>query len=65
MKNKLPVDWDGDKIERIIEFYETQSEEEAVAEDERALATEETPMQVPFDLVADVRALIAREQMKH
>lgn len=65
MKNKLPVDWDGDKIERVIEFYETQSEEEAVAEDERALATEETLMQVPFDLVADVRALIAREQTKH
>lgn len=60
MKNKLPTGWNEEKIERIIDYYETQSEEEAVAEDERALAVEETLVQVPVELVADVRALIAK-----
>lgn len=60
MKNKLPTGWNEEKIERIIDYYETQSEEEAVAEDERALAVEETLVQVPIELVAGVRALIAK-----
>ena len=60
MKNKLPGGWNEDKIGRILEHYETQSEDEAVAEDEAALAVEETLMQIPVELVADVRALIAK-----
>ena len=64
MKNKLPAGWSEDKIKRVIDHYETQSEDEAVAEDEAALAVEETLIQVPLELVADVRALIAREQAK-
>lgn len=57
---KLPENWNEDRIGRVIDHYEAQSEEEAVAEDEAALATEETTMQVPVKLVGDVRALIAR-----
>ena len=62
MKNKLPAGWTEDKIKGIIDHYESQTEDEAIAEDEAALVVEETLMQVPTKLVADVRALIAREQ---
>lgn len=57
---KFPENWNEDKVRRVIDHYEAQSEEEAVAEDQAALATEETTMQVPVELVGDVRALIAR-----
>ena len=63
--NKLPEGWTQDKIKGVIEHYESQSEEEAIAEDETVLAVEETLMQVPLELVADVRAFIAKEQAKH
>ncbi len=65
MKNELPAGWDEDKIEQVIDHYETQSEDEAVAEDETILAPKETLMQVPIELVGAVRALIAKEQAKH
>lgn len=61
---KLPTGWNEDKIKRVVDHYETQSEDEAVAEDEAALAVEETLMQVPVEIVADVRALIAKQQAK-
>ena len=57
---KLPENWTKNKIRHVIDHYEAQSEEEAVAEDEAALATEETTMQAPVKLVGDVWALIAR-----
>ena len=65
MKNKLPDGWIEDKIKGVIDHYESQTEDEAVAEDETALVVEDTLMQIPIELVADVRALIAREQAKH
>ena len=65
MKDKLPAGWNEDKIKRVIDYYETQSEDDATAEDEAALSVEETLMQVPVELLGDVRALIAKEQAKH
>jgi hypothetical protein len=45
----------------VLQHYESQSEEEAVAEDEAAYeATTETMMSVPVELVPAVRKLIAR-----
>ena len=64
MKNKFPAGWSEDKIQKVVAHYEAQSEDEAVLEDETALAVEETLMQVPVELVADVRALIAKQQAK-
>ena len=64
MKNELPAGWSEDKVKRVIDHYETQSEDEAVTEDEAAFAVEETLVQVPVELVANVRALIAK-QAKH
>lgn len=63
MKNKLPKGWTEDKIKGVIDHYESQSEDEAISEDEAVLAIEETLMQVPLELVADVRAFIAKQQV--
>ena len=56
-----PQGWNEDRVRRVIDHYENQSEEEAVAEDEAAYeATTETMMSVPVELVPLVRELIAR-----
>ena len=55
-----PAGWDE---ARVLEHYETQSDDEAVAEDEAAYeATTHTAMEVPVELVPEVRELIARRR---
>ncbi len=61
-KQKLPKGWTEEKVKRVIDHYESQSDDEAIAEDEAAFAAEEALVQVPLDLVADVRALIAKQR---
>ncbi len=59
-ESKYPVGWDEERVRRVLEHYEAQSDEEAVAEDEAAYeAITATMMQVPVDLVPVVRELIA------
>lgn len=61
-KQKLPRGWTEAKIQRVIEHYENQTEEEAVAEDEAAFKAEgQTVMVVPTELVPEIRKLIARK----
>lgn len=62
MKQKLPEGWSEERIKQAIDHYESQSDDEAIAEDEAALEVEEALVQVPLDLVADVRALIAERK---
>ena len=58
-----PSGWDEDRVRRVLEHYETQSDEEAVAEDEASYeATTHTVMDVPVELVPAVRELIARRR---
>jgi hypothetical protein len=60
---RFPPGWDEDRVRRVLEHYEKQSDEEAVAEDEAAYeSTTHTTMAVPVDLVAGVRELIARRR---
>jgi hypothetical protein len=60
-QNKFPPGWNAERVEHVLAHYETQSEEEAVAEDEAALeARDGTVMEVPKDLVATVREIIAK-----
>lgn len=61
MKDNLPKGWTEDKTEAVVDHYESQSEDEAIAEDEAALAVEDTLIQVPVKLVAEVRTLIAKQ----
>ena len=57
---KYPAGWDKARVERVLEHYESQTDEEAVAEDEASWeATSHTKMDVPVDLVPAVRELIA------
>ena len=55
-KNKFPPGFDEAKIKSIIEHYENQTEEEAVAEDETIMTNEQqTMMQIPNNLVPIIR----------
>jgi hypothetical protein len=60
-QSSFPPGWDEDRVRRVVEHYEEQTEEEAVAEDEAASEDKaQTLMEVPNDLVPAVRQLIAK-----
>ena len=57
----FPPGWDAAKVKALAEYYDNQSDEEALAEDEEAFAAEgHTLMEVPADLVPAIRELIAK-----
>ncbi|MFZ0008699.1 MAG: hypothetical protein WAK94_10705 [Steroidobacteraceae bacterium] len=58
---KFPPGWDEQRVRRVLEHYETQTDEEAVAEDEAGVSTS-TVMNVPEELVPTVRELIAKHK---
>lgn len=61
--NQFPLGWDETKVKGVINFYDNQTEYEAVAEDEAIEDTvEQITMQIPENLVSAVRELIARNQ---
>ena len=59
-QNKFPNGWDEDKVRRVLAYYEAQTEEDALVEDEACIEPSETVMNVPHDLVPKVRELIAK-----
>ncbi len=60
-QSEFPPGWDADRVKRILGHYESQSEEEAVAEDEASFeAPGQTVMEVPTELVPRIRELIAK-----
>ncbi len=60
----FPPGWDKERVRQVLEHYEVQSDEEAVAEDEAAYeATTQTVMGVPVELVPAVRELIAKRRL--
>jgi len=62
-ESRFPVGWDEERVRRVLEHYERQTPEEAVAEDEAAFENQnETVMKVPQELVSVVRELIAKQQ---
>ena len=61
-QSKFPTGWDEKRVKRVLEHYETQSEDEAVAEDEAAYEdTNQTFMEIPNELIPVVRELIAKK----
>ncbi len=61
-KNKFPKGWDEDRVKQVLNHYENQTEDEAVAEDEAAWEdTTHTFIEVPNDLVPAVRELLAKK----
>ena len=60
--NQFPPGWNETRVQNVIAHYENQTENEALAEDEAALAIEPTIMEVPNELVPLFRELIAKYQ---
>lgn len=59
--SKFPPGWDEDRVRRLIDHYERQTEEEAVAEDEAALEDERLALvEVPKAILSAVRDMIAK-----
>ena len=62
-KQKYPPGWDEERVRRLLERYENQTEEEAVAEDEAVFEDKtQSFVEVPKELVSQVRKLIARHR---
>jgi hypothetical protein len=62
-QSKFPPGWDEERVRRVLEHYEEQTEEEAVAEDEATFEDQkQTVMEIPNELVPFVRELIAKHQ---
>lgn len=60
-QSQFPRGWDEERVRDVLEHYERQTDEEAVAEDEAAFESRtETFIQVPNELVPAVRDLISK-----
>lgn len=61
-KSNFPPGWDERRVADVLAHDETQTDDEAVAEDEAEYENStNTFMEVPFTLVAKVRELLAKE----
>jgi hypothetical protein len=57
----FPPGWDEDRVRKVLEHYESQSGDEAVAEDEAAFEDKtHTVMLIPNELVPAVRTLLSQ-----
>ena len=61
-ETKFPADWDEQRVRRVLAHYEGQSEEDALAEDEAEIQPSDTVMNIPHELLPNVRELIAKQQ---
>jgi len=62
-RNVFPPGWDNERVAKVLEHYDSQTEEEALAEDEAAFELSgQTVMEVPTDLVPAVRELLAKHK---
>ena len=62
-KSALPPGWDEDRVRRVLDHYETQTDDEALLEDEATFQMAgQTVMEVPTELVPAVRELLARHK---
>jgi hypothetical protein len=62
---EFPLGWDEKRVKRVLAHYESQTEDEAVAEDEAAYEQEgQTIMEIPQELVSKVRELIAQHTQR-
>jgi hypothetical protein len=60
-QNSFPPGWGEERVRRVLAHYDSQTEAEAVAEDEASFEDPtQTTMEIPSELVPAVRELIAR-----
>ena len=61
--NPFPPGWNEERVRKVLDDYERQTDEQAVAEDEAVFTDQsETVISVPVDLVPAVRELIGKQQ---
>lgn len=59
-KTRLPQGWDAEQVKRVLAHYESQTEEQAAAEDDEAWQDRKaTFVEVPTELLPAVRRLLA------
>jgi len=56
---RYPAGWDAARIQRVVDYYDNQSDEDAAAEIEAAFAG--TVVNVPAKLLPAIRKLIAKQ----
>ena len=62
-QSRFPKGWDDKRMSELLVHYETQTEDEIVAEDEATLFDpEQIIMEVPSKLVPVIRELIAKHE---
>ena len=60
-QSRFPKGWDEDRVNRVLANYESQTEDEAIAEDEAAWEDSlQTYVEIPNDMLPTVRALLAK-----
>ncbi|MBK8541650.1 MAG: hypothetical protein IPL60_16845 [Ardenticatenia bacterium] len=63
MPNIFPHGWDEKRLQEILRHYESQTDDEALAEDEAAFEDPtQALMEVPIELVPVFREIIARHR---
>ena len=61
-QSRFPKGWDEKRVKSVLDHYENQNEDEAVAEDEAAWEdVSQTFVEVPNELVPAVRELLAKK----
>ena len=61
-QQRYPTEWREERVRKLLLHYETQTEDEAVAEDEAAFRRrDQTVMVVPKQLVPTITKMIAKE----
>jgi hypothetical protein len=62
-QNIFPPGWDAERVRKVIDYYEQQTEEEIAAEIEATLEDQDYVLiEVPIELEPVVRELIAKHQ---
>lgn len=65
-QNRFPAGWNESRVQRVLEHYEGQTEEEEVAEDEAAFALRgHIVTVVPKRLVPEITRFIERRPSGH
>jgi hypothetical protein len=61
-QDRFPKGWNERRVKRVLDHYENQTDDEAVAEDEAAwVDATQTFIEVPNELVPTVRELLAKK----
>jgi len=61
--DEFPLGWNEQRVREVLDYYESQSDEEAAAEQEAALSRpDQVVMEVPIDLVPIFRQIIAEHE---